>query len=377
LEARRREFEAPRRRGEMVHRAQDIVGNGEISNLLLRGPRAPIPDALMRLSFDSLERLSPMRGVLGEGLEVPEEPPLEIGAPTAPVEPIRVAPRECDSPIAAVDVSASKVGETREGIVVALRGAVVWRIGRSHRYLRYGPLPFHIAEGSADPMLGLMEAPGGEDLEQPQSGLIQITARLRNLMERWLQESICSSFRDSIILFDGSLTAGTPDNPAGALRRILEEARGNGNSVLAFSKATRLLYNGRSVLELARGADPPYVIDIDELISRAFPSHPIKLLGRVYVSRLSRDGPAFRLDADRGIGPDGALDAISKLLGSDIASAGYPECLKLAHILSAFTANEIVGIQRFLSGHRGIQLIQRPNLRRILFGPFGGWGGAA
>lgn len=360
----------------MVHRAHNVVGNGEISNLLLRGPRASIPDALMRLSFDSLERLSPMRGLLGEGLELLEEPPLELRAPEAPMEPIRISPKECDSPIAAIDVSASKVGETREGIVVALRGAVVWRIGPSYRYIRYGPLPFHIADGGSDPIQGLME-PEGDDGPALQPGLIQIATRLRNLMERWLQETICASFRDSIILFDGSLTAGTPDNPAGALGRILGKARDNGNSVLAFSKATKLAYEGRSVLELARGAEPPYLIDIDELISRSFPSHPIKLLGRVYVSRLSRDGPAFRLDADRGIGPDGALEAVSKLLGSDIASAGYPECLKLAHILSAFTSNEVVGIQRFLSGFKGIQLIQRPNLRRILFGPFGGWGGAA
>ncbi len=359
----------------MVHRAQDIVGNGEISNLLLRGPRAHIPDALMRLSFDSLERRLPMRGLIGEGLPL-EEPPLEIRAPRAPVEPTRISPRECDSPIVAVDVSASKVGETKDGAVVALRGAVVWKIGTSYRYLRYGPLPFHIPEGGSSPIAGLIGA-GEEDGSPIQSGLIQITARLRNLMERWLQESICASFRDSIILFDGSLTAGTPDNPAGALKRILGKANANGNSVLAFSKATRLAYEGRSVLELAKGAEPPYVIDVDELISGSFPSHPIKLLGRVFISRLSRDGPAFRLDADRGIGLEGAIEAISKLLGSDIASAGYPECLKLAHILSAFTSNEVVGIQRFLSGSKGIQLIQRPNLRRMLFGPFGGWGGAA
>ncbi|MEM2602245.1 MAG: DNA double-strand break repair nuclease NurA [Candidatus Bathyarchaeia archaeon] len=358
----------------MVHRAQAIVGNGEISNLLLRGPRASIPETLMRLSFDSLERLPPIRGLLGEGLEPIEEPPLELRAPEAPMEPIRIAPRECDSPIAAIDVSVSKIGETREGIVVALRGVAVWRAGASYRYIRYGPLPFHIAEGGS--IAGLME-PEGDDCPALQSGLIQIATRLRNLMERWLQESICASFRDSIILFDGSLTAGTPDNPAGALGRILRKARDNGNSVLAFSKATKLAYDGRSVLELAKGAEPPYVIDIDELISKCFPSHPIKLLGRVFISRLSRDGPAFRLDVDRGIGLEGALEAISKLLGSDIASAGYPECLKLAHILSSFTSNEVVGIQRFLSGFKGIQLIQRPNLRRILFGPFGGWSGAA
>jgi hypothetical protein len=196
-------------------------------------------------------------------------------------------------------------------------------------------------------------------------------------MERWLQESICAFFKDSIILFDGSLTAGTPDNPIGALGKILRIARGNGNAVLAFSKATRLLCEGRSVLELAKGAEPPCVVDIDELISRSFPSHPIRLLGRVYISRLSRDGPAFRLDVDRGIGAEGAIGALSGLLGSDIASAGYPECLKLAHILSTFTANEVIGIQRFLSGSRGVHLVQRANLRRMLFGPFGGWGGAA
>jgi len=62
---------------------------------------------------------------------------------------------------------------------------------------------------------------------------------------------------------------------------------------------------------------------------------------------------------------------VSKLFGSDLVEQGYPETLRLAHILSTFTANEVIGIQRFISKNYGLRIVSQPNLRRSLFGPFG------
>jgi len=43
----------------------------------------------------------------------------------------------------------------------------------------------------------------------------------------------------------------------------------------------------------------------------------------------------------------------------------------LAHIFSTFTATEVIGIQRFIVHQYGLKIVTRPNVRRLLFGPFG------
>jgi hypothetical protein len=43
----------------------------------------------------------------------------------------------------------------------------------------------------------------------------------------------------------------------------------------------------------------------------------------------------------------------------------------LAHIFSTFTATEVIGIQRFIAQQYGLKIVMRPNVRRLLFGPFG------
>jgi hypothetical protein len=94
-------------------------------------------------------------------------------------------------------------------------------------------------------------------------------------------------------------------------------------------------------------------------------------MGNIYVAKLAPSPYAFRLDIDNKIPPAQAIEAVEHLIANDLVLDGYPETLRLAHIYSTFTANEIIGIQRFLAQTHGIKTIQRPNVRRLLFGPFG------
>ena len=65
------------------------------------------------------------------------------------------------------------------------------------------------------------------------------------------------------------------------------------------------------------------------------------------------------------------MDAVQRLIGNDLILESYPETLRLAHIYSTFTANEVLGIQRLIVQKYGLKIIERPNIRKILFGPFG------
>ncbi|MEM3552862.1 MAG: hypothetical protein QXE15_04470, partial [Candidatus Bathyarchaeia archaeon] len=80
---------------------------------------------------------------------------------------------------------------------------------------------------------------------------------------------------------------------------------------------------------------------------------------------------SFRLDIDRKLSSKGAMEALGKLIVNDMIDQGYPDTLRLAHILSSFTASDVIGIQRFLLKKFKLQMVPKLNLRRMLFGPFG------
>jgi len=292
---------------------------------------------------------------------------LRLDAGPTITECIQIQPLSDNTPIVAIDVSSIKLGETDTGVLCAVRGAIVWSIRRRYRYLKVGPFPFHITEENLSDVLGLLRlfkfaTSGGCRLEDVQT-------RLGILIEKWLQMSVCSISYDNVVLWDGSLTAGPPDNPHAVLSNILSEARRNKNKVLAISKVTTIRFSGRKMTEAVSKYRPPCILRVNGL--RKYRTSPVRLLGDVYVAKLSDDFSAFRIDIDCGLRKEEGVTAVKKVLGNDIVFQGYPETLRLAHILSTFTASEVIGIQRYLAHKYNLKVIIRPSVRRILFGPYG------
>jgi len=196
---------------------------------------------------------------------------------------------------------------------------------------------------------------------------MQMPTRLANLLERWLQTMLAKTVNYGVLLFDGSLTAGTPETPVQRLKEILSYSRRNQSTVLAFSKATTLRANGLLITEQLPNRDPPYLLETTGLHSKL----PMMLLGDVYVARLNKANLAFRLDVDKETPAEQRLDAIQRLLGNDLYTQSYPETLRLSHILCTFTANEVLAIKHFITRKHGIQIVNRPDMHRILFGSYG------
>lgn len=107
------------------------------------------------------------------------------------------------------------------------------------------------------------------------------------------------------------------------------------------------------------------------MVESEYPAYPVRFLGRVCIVKLSADGFLFRLDIDKEADEELALVSLGRVAGNDVIFHGYPETLRIAHIFSTFTANEILAIQRFVAANHHIALQSRLNLRRSLFGPFG------
>jgi hypothetical protein len=191
--------------------------------------------------------------------------------------------------------------------------------------------------------------------------------RIASLLERWMQAMLSKTINKGIILFDGSLTSGTADSPVGRMRDILATARKRGNIVLAFSKMTNLRVNGYLITDLLPEDTPPYLLETEGLKLKP----PMVLMGDVYVARLTKGNCAFRLDIDKEIFIEQRIEAVERLLGNDLLTQSYPETLRLAHILCTFTANEVLAMQHFIRRKHGLQIINRPDMHRLLFGPFG------
>jgi hypothetical protein len=354
--------------------------HSKISRLLLDGSKeALLPNFLLELSNES------MRGLNGLGFkprdlteveatleeEVHESPTIQLKDDNLIEKPTPIGPASEKCPVVAVDVSSIRIGESEQGLLYSLRGAIVWRVGSSYNFTRCGPITFHLNDDMARSVVARKYSNEHVIYSTWSPVTERLLARLRNSLERWMQETACSRIGDGIVLLDGSLTAGTPDNPAFYVEAILRKARKNGNRVMAFSKETRLCYSGRKITRLLEGINIPCILDIDRLIVPQFPSTPVRLMGRVYLAKLGWKSFPFRVDIDRELSEEKSKDTFSLLMGSDLVEQGYPETLRLAHILSTFTANEVLAIQRYLSIEYGLKLMPRLSLRRSLFGPFG------
>jgi NurA domain len=271
--------------------------------------------------------------------------------------------------VAAIDTSTVKLGELEDGMLCALRGAIVTLEAGNYHYHRYGPFVFSLGYNSPVVSkilenLGLPPFSGEPNID----GLLK---RVRNVLERWLQFSVSSSLKEAFVLIDGSLTAGTPDNPSRELERILEAARHAGSVMIAISKKTKLRIRNESLTNLLAHESNPCLVDVDSEITEQFPPFPVRFLGRVFVAKLAKSGYPFRIDIDREMPSRTAVREFSQLAGTDIVDQGYPETLRLAHILSTFTATDVLAMQAFAKAQFDLEMTPKLALRHSLFGPFG------
>jgi hypothetical protein len=327
-----------------------------------------LPGGLVDLCLLSLEKLQRHRVELTklDDANISFNPNAVAGSfEVIPLHPLRE-----DTSVVGIDVSSIRIGETAEGVLLAVRAAIVWNVHRTYHYLRLGPFLFHVTENNKKQIFSLLRKyQNNVPVKIGAPDFIHLQTRIASVLERWIQSNLCSTCSNSLILLDGSLTAGTPDTPESVVVKFLQMARSRMNTVLAFSKFSRIRFNGQGLTEIAYKGAPPCLVKVDGLEGMG----DFKLLGNVYVTRFSDDAVCFRLDADKNLLQPQVLDAVQKLLGNDLFhhSLGYPETLRLAHIYSTFTANEVIGMQRYLEQERELKIMIKPNIRRLLFGPFG------
>ncbi len=271
-----------------------------------------------------------------------------------------------------LDTSNIDLGETAEGVLCAIRGCIVWRDTKEYQYSRHGPFIFHITERNKQYLFDSLRQTcfnQHERIEAPP--LENMTDQIRSILERWLQKQLCESCQDSLLLWDGSLISPSGNRPITPLFSLLNLARREQNTILAFSKETTLTAMGRRINTLVSDRDVPCLLDIDNIIQLQYGKR-LRFLGKVYIAKFTRGRLSFRLDIDRRLSQYEGKTAAEDLLKSDLIINSYPESLRLAHILSRFSAGEVIAMQRYISLHHSLRIVPQPDVRQILFGPYGG-----
>jgi len=331
-----------------------------------------LPHQFIELSLHSLKRVPDYAFQLNQqSVQQFNSPDIHDETLKLKLEPLHLIPSHKEKIVAAVDTSTMKIGETGTGMIIAVRGANVWKQNKRYRYVRFGPFIFHVTEENKKQVYETLERTYFNSIHeyghQGAPSILQMPTRIASLLERWLQTMAAKTMNNGLILFDGSLTAGTTETPTHRMKEILDSARKGGNVILAFSKMTNLRADGHRITESLPEHKPPFLLETEGL--RLKP--PMTLLGEVYVARLTKGNLAFRLDIDKGVASELRVEAVEKLLGNDLFAESYPETLRLAHILCTFTANEVLAMQHFVTRRFGLQIVNRPDMHRLLFGVFG------
>jgi hypothetical protein len=343
-----------------------------------------LPTKFIELSLRSIKTISkntdasilyqPYDTTTEDNLTQPSEEitPTFNGQTKLKLNTIQLKPIREETPVTAVDVSSIRIGETNTGIIIAIRAAIIWKKQKNYNYLRIGPFPFHITEENKQEIYNLFRQYSLETAPSNKAytpSLLNMQTHMTTLLERWLQQSIAQQSQDTLILLDGSLTAGTSDTPTTIMAQLLATARNRLNTILAFTKTTRLRLQGHRLTDLICKARAPCLLEMTGYPTAT--AYSVQFLGNIYVAKLTQGNCSFRLDIDQQLPQPQAVEAVQRLLANDRLSESYPETLRLAHIYSTFTASEVLAIQRLLAHTHGIRTVTRPNIRRLLFGPFG------
>jgi len=240
----------------------------------------------------------------------------------------------CDeeTTIVGLDASAFCLGECDRGAIVAVRAAMVSK-ARSTKYRakRFGPMPFIV------PFMG-----GDSQPQDPMS-----------FIEGYIKDYVLKSISNSIILWDGRLQL-----VEGFLGE-LEYARENGNVIVALSKEALSYYH--PVHEKIRELDRPFVaiLGSDKLKT----SVATKLEAKGLVLKAEHSPPKTN---------EKVAEDFAKIVANDLIGSGYPETLRLAHILCKFSPTEVIGLRQAVLDKTNIELRRKNDARKIIFGAL--WG---
>lgn len=285
--------------------------------------------------------------------------------------------------IAAVDTGVIRLGETEDGLIIALRGTIA-TLSNSHPVLnlyRTGPIYLRNSDklsilhylgntlGKADIFVELDEDSNPTKIKSGVAdNILAYADRFRNWFERILQRLAIGSISNGIVLLDGALTTNTRDTPTAFFEEIRNIANSNGNALVGISKQSRLLVQNKAVRFWL--SETPYETCFRRLSDLMEAGMRQRILGATYAVRFSPMGLTYRVDIKpiEGQREDEVIDAV---FASCLMRGGYPDILVQAHAHSYFTSPHVTELRAQCGAKYALSSAPEADLGGI-FGPFGG-----
>jgi hypothetical protein len=295
--------------------------------------------------------------------------------------------KEQAGPLAAVDCGIVRLGETENGLVIALRAAIILEDRGQSRVVLFqtGPLYLHNQKkqellhqvgthlGKPD-LLVEYEDPNALNpvIRRVRPGVAHDSHkygdRFRNWLERLAQRIAVSAIENGVVLLDGALTLRTIDTPPTYLEDLAARASDKGNAIVAVSKQSLLQVQGRPLaFWLDDAPEQPCYRLLSQLMRR---EDSERVLGNAYAVRFSPLGPTFRMDIQAAAGQSDD-EAIGMAYNSCLMRGGYPDILVRAHAHSYFTSPDVLQLQAQASTKYSLTPRPEASLTAI-FAPFGG-----
>jgi hypothetical protein len=240
---------------------------------------------------------------------------------------------KCDEEtvVIGLDASALCLGECDKGALIVVRAAMVSKIrSTKYRAKRFGPIPFLV--------------PFFSDIQNQDP---------MSFLEGYIKDYVSENVSDSIILWDGRLQLS--ENFLGGLEHVRE----NGNVIVALSKEALSYYH--PINDKIRELDRPFVAILGSDKSKM-----------IVATRLEAKGLILRAEYFPSKTHEKVVEDFSRIISNDLLDSGYPETLRLAHILCKFSPTEAIGLRQAIRDKTGIELRRKNDTRKIIFGAL--WG---
>ena len=286
-------------------------------------------------------------------------------------------------PVTAVDTGVVRLGNTEDGMVAAVRAAAITYHPDGRQILK--TVRTGLVYVNQSNRLGLFHQMGEafyrpdfyvhlDDDDIPTELKVKLGPhdhrtldRLRNLVERKLQEYVITTAPPGILLIDGALTIRTFDTPGTYMTRLGDIAEERGISLVAVSKKTGLAVNGVDITMLLGDGVRPNRRKLTRAIKR---ERGERFLGDLYVARFAAGGDTYRVDVAPAEGL-GSAHVFDQMYTACRFRNGYPEPLLTAHIYSYMTPPVVAQLQAHAVAAHG--LIVKPDINfGPIFAPFGG-----
>jgi hypothetical protein len=186
-----------------------------------------------------------------------------------------------------------------------------------------------------------------------------------------LQLDVVQQLSGGILLVDGALTLRTYNTPGVFLERLGREAARRNSEIIGVSKKSRITVEGTHIGALLDQdpMDAGYrrinTIDSEGIDAEA----ETRNLGVPFAARFAPGGFTFRVDVTGNSLLQSEEAVLDALYANTQMTLGYPNLLRLAHIHSAFTKDEIISLQVKAAHDYSISM-RPPEDLSVIFAPF-------